>query len=138
MCLWVGLFGVILIGTLCASWTCVIFFSHQVKVVFCHYFFQTGFLSLAPFLLPLVISIAQMFLCFWSSLKLSLFLLSLFSFCYYDRFFFSTLSSSLLIQSTSPSSQFLILSSVFLFSDIVFFISSWFLFIVSMSFFVLM
>ena len=54
MCLGVGLFGFILIGTLCASWTCVMFFCDQVREVFCYYFFKHYFFYQCPSFLLLV------------------------------------------------------------------------------------
>ena len=87
ICLGVGLFGFILIGTLCGSWTWVIFFLHQVKEVFCHYLFKKIFYLLlsSPSGTPMMQILLMLFQSF---LKLSSFFLSLFCFCCSDRVFF--------------------------------------------------
>ena len=140
MCLGIGLFGLTLIGTFCASWNCVAFplstfrkfsvfmFSNRVSIP-CFFSSSSG------------IAIIQMFVCFMlccGSLKLSSHFLVFFLCNCSTLVFLSTLSSSSLIQ-TSVSPRLLIIpSSIIFFSIIVFYISSCFLFTVSNSSFMLL
>ena len=100
----VGFFGFLLIGTLCFLDLCD-FFSHQVKEVFHHFFFKQVFY---PFLIFFFwYSYYQILLCFMLPcifLNPSSFFLSLFSFSCSSWVFFSTLSSSSVIQSSASVS----------------------------------
>ncbi|KAF6099764.1 hypothetical protein HJG60_011502 [Phyllostomus discolor] len=136
MCLGVGPFGFLLIGTLCASSTCVTFSLIKLRK-FSIIIFETDFclFSFSPPGIP-IIWILLCFMLSYSSFNSSLFFYEVFFFCSVWEFF-STLSSSFLIQ-TSPSSNLLLIPcTVFFISDIVFFISFCLLLIVSISFFML-
>ena len=131
MCLWVGLFGFLLLGTLSASWICVIFF-HQIREVFHHCFFKHVLYSLLllfsfwhPYYMYIVmfhVVLQLPYHLFFLSESLFLLLLLL---C-----FFSTMSSSSLIQSSSSVHLLVITSSVcvFFFFLRLMSIFSWFFF----------
>ena len=125
ICLKVGLFAFMLIGTLCAFWTCLAFSSAGLGS-FLSLCFQTGFLSLSPFLLLLVFLWLKC--CVSCCLAAPLSYLHIFLvFCLCTCFicvFLSTLSSSSLIQSSASSNLLVIACSVFFTSEIIFFFSS--------------
>ena len=115
MCLGVGLFGFILIGTLCASCSWPGFPPLRVSKVFCHYFFKQVFYPLLLFFLfwDCYDSNLLRFTLSWSSLKLSSYFLSLFFVQLVYVIFLSTLSFSLVIQSSASCRLIVIPSGVF-------------------------
>ncbi|KAF6094897.1 hypothetical protein HJG60_011965 [Phyllostomus discolor] len=140
MCLEVGLFGFLLIGTLCVSWICVTFCLIKLgkfSIITCSTRFSIPCSSSSPSGIP-IIRILLRFILSCISLNPSSFFLSPFSFSCSFWVFSSTLSSSSLIRSSASSILLFIPSTVFFSSEIVFFISSWLLLRVSISFFMLM
>ena len=136
MCLGVDLFGFMLIWTLCASWTCEAFLLSRVGK-FSIIIFETGFLSLVPFLLFLILlwfECCCVSCCPAVPLSYLHIFLVFFSCCSSTWVFLSTLCSSLMIQSSISPNLLLIPSTVFFISDIVCFISSCLLLIASISF----
>ena len=137
MCLEVGLFGFLLLGTLCDSWICLTFSLIKLGKFSIITFSNTFYIpwSSSPTGIPCI----MILLCFMLScisLNPSSFFLNLFSFSYSFWVFFSTLSSSLPIQFSASSSLLLILSTVSSVQKL-YFSFSWPLLIVSISFFML-
>ena len=110
----VGLFGFLLIGTVCVSWVCVTFSLIQLGK-FSIITFSSTFSIPCSSSSPLGIPLIQISLCFmlsYSSLTTCSFLLSLFSFSCSFWVFSFTLSCNLLIRSSALSTLLVIPSSV--------------------------
>ena len=126
VCLAVGLFGFLVLGTLFDSWNSCDIFYHQVREIFHHYFFFKQVFY--PLLFSSISGIPIIWILFCVtlsciSLNPSSFLLSLFSFSCLFWVLFSTLCSSSLIRSSAYSSLLLNPSTVFCSSEIVLFVS---------------
>ena len=124
---------------LCDLWICVTF-SFIKLGKFSIVPFSNRFLSLALLLLLLVsLLYGYYYISCFTTVPFTLLHLSESLFLFLSFWvFFSTLSSSLLIQSSASSNLLLIPYTVFFNSEIVFCISSWLLLVVSMSFFMLL
>ena len=130
MCLGVGLFASILLGTQCASWTCMsISFTKLGKFSFIT--FQTDFQFLALSLLLL----APLWYKYWTSwsyprgcLYYPKFSGFFFSSCCSDWLFFASLCSKSLIWFSAPSTLLLFPCKLFFISVSVSFLSDWIFF----------
>ncbi|KAF6327521.1 hypothetical protein mRhiFer1_008242 [Rhinolophus ferrumequinum] len=137
MCLGVDLFGLILVGTLCTSWTCMLVsFIRLGKFsdIITSNMFSIPCLLSSPSGIPMMRMLLRLMLSQRSLRPSSLFFI-LFSFCCSVWVISATLSSKSLIRSSASSSLLVIPSSEFLISVIVFFSSNWFFVMISTSFF---